>query len=362
MPDGPETRAGWAKRASARLEVLLFAAGCAFLAVLLARMGVEPVERAFRLAGIGLPLVLLPQAAVAAAATLSWRAAIDRGRRGAVPFPRLAAAWLAGDALNYAVPAGTLGGEPTKARLISPAVGTEAAVASVAVARLTEILALLAFGILGALALAPALGRDPAAEGALAAGLAAVAVAGGGIFALGRRAPGTRAVGIVERLGLPGARVARLRAFAAGLDAHLRRFLERDGRGLAASTAWRLLAWLLNVVELWVVLRLLGLRASVGTLLGIEGLAALFNAVFFFVPARAGSAEGGRVLIFTLAGHRPEDGLAVAVLRRLRETVWVAVGLALLGVLAWRARAAARSEAPVEPEPRPALDLGTVGA
>ena len=68
-------------------------------------------------------------------------------------------------------------------------------------------------------------------------------------------------------------------------------------------------------------------------MLAIEVLSIAINGVLFFIPAKLGTQEGGKVLIFTLLGLTPAQGLDFGLLRRVRELAWAAVGLTLLSRL-----------------------------
>ena len=54
------------------------------------------------------------------------------------------------------------------------------------------------------------------------------------------------------------------------------------------------------------------------------------------VPAKVGTQEGGKVLLFALLGMDPARGLTVGVVRRIRELAYAGLGLAALGLLTAR--------------------------
>src|SRR5262249_11884253 len=108
-------------------------------------------------------------------------------------------------------------------------------------------------------------------------------------------------------------------------------------RGVASSTVWHLVGWMVNVAELWLACHFLGLRPSLGVVFAAEALGILFDSVFFFVPMRIGAAEGGRLFVFTLLGFSAALGLTLGLVRRMRDLAWTVVGLALYP---WLARAA----------------------
>src|SRR2546425_3159962 len=95
---------------------LLLLAGVILLAVLVPRVGAEPVLATLRaLAWWQFIVICLPYSVIAAVDTLGWRFAFARG---GAPFWRLYGARLAGEALNVVTAAGSVGGEGGEARLV----------------------------------------------------------------------------------------------------------------------------------------------------------------------------------------------------------------------------------------------------
>src|SRR3989442_8095183 len=88
-------------------------AGAILLAVLVPRVGAEPVLEPLRaLAWWQFVIICLPYGVIAAVDTLGWRFAFARD---GAPFWRLYGARLAGEALNVVTAAGSGGGEGGKA-------------------------------------------------------------------------------------------------------------------------------------------------------------------------------------------------------------------------------------------------------
>ena len=49
-----------------------------------------------------------------------------------------------------------------------------------------------------------------------------------------------------------------------------------------------------------------------------------------FVPGNFGTHEAGAVMIFSFLGFTADGAMAFALLRRLRQIVWIALGLGIL--------------------------------
>lgn len=301
--------------------------GLAVVGWLVWETGPRALWAQFQTVGWRLPLLLLPNALGQLLDSVGWRWAFP----GRVPsFRRLVAARLAGEAVNATTPTATLGGEPLKAWLASRnGPPFEEAFASVVVAKTAVVVAHLGFV---ALAVALAVWRLPRAA-PLVSSVAALAAAGvaavGGFLWTQQRGLFSASTRALAWLGLGGSVAGR----AARVDAQLAAFYrERRGRFLL-SVLFHALGWGAGSLEVWVALRLLGTPVDAATAVVIEGFATAIRSAGFLVPASLGVQEGGLIGIFHAFGLGADLGLAVALLRRLREAVWALAGYALLA--AW---------------------------
>jgi uncharacterized protein (TIRG00374 family) len=312
-----------------RFERLAFAGGLLLLAWLVHRIGARSVLQSLGILGWGFALVVLFQAVPVLLNTLAWRAAVDRGRQ--VPIRALAPALVAGEAVNAVSPIGFVGGELLRIGLLSRRIPTQAAVGATGLAAMAQFAAQAVFVLSG---LPILLGRveDPALRVGLVALSGSAAALLGLVLLLGlwTRAR-NRVHGWLDGLGWLQRLLRRLPESLRRLTPEVgRAFRDRPGR-FAVSVAVSFLAWQMGVVETLLVLALLRQPVDIATALTIEVLAVMIEGALFFVPARMGTQEGGRVLVFLALGLNPATGLALGLVRRLRELAWAAVGLALLG-------------------------------
>ena len=77
------------------------------------------------------------------------------------------------------------------------------------------------------------------------------------------------------------------------------------------------------------ILFFLGVPVGFKELWIIEALLQLVRAGSFFIPLSLGAQEGGLIVIFISMGMAGPLGLAVSFVRRIRELVWIALGLLL---------------------------------
>ncbi len=116
------------------------------------------------------------------------------------------------------------------------------------------------------------------------------------------------------------------------LDRHILETHKTRPRRVLGSSLLCALGWLEEIFFVWLVLHFLKLDEDwfAPTLIGT--LSMLLNSVFFFVPFRAGTQEGTMVLTFTILDLQESTGLTIAILRRMRELVWVFIGLTMFAL------------------------------
>jgi len=312
------------------LSRVFLAAGIALFVWLLYRIGPAALAADLRRVGAKLLFLVALGAVTFFFDTLGWRFAIPRDERR-VPFASLFAMRIAGDAVNYVTPSAAVGGELVRIALLRRFVAATPAIASVVLLVVTQFFSQVIFVAAGIVYCLPRLlaGRW-AALAAIPLGFLA-ALAGGLVF-LAVRSDGFRRIDRFTR------RFAWLRRFA---DAENAEALDREIFGafrsrpadLAAAVACFLLAWSVGVVEVRLILGFLGAPVSWGTAFSIESLSVLIETAFFFVPAKAGTQEGGKVAIFAALGLRAADGFALGFVRRLRELTWAFAGLVTFAAL-----------------------------
>lgn len=263
--------------------------------------------------------------------TWGWRLAFAE-HQPAVGFGRLFGIRMAGEAVNKITPLASMGGEPLKAYLLTRdgACGADS-LASVAVAKNTMTLAQIAFifvGVLFALRSLPGQERVllslAAFPGLVLSAILVTAVLDLRLRRSGRRECGPETDGDRWRRWLPGKKSA-LDLWSRVADAYWCR-----PRAFAVSFVLFFLGWAAGALELLAAAWALGFTLSPMDALALEALLCSVNMATFFVPANAGAQEGGFAFLAPLMGLSSPHGLALAVLRRCRDVIWVLFGLTYL--------------------------------
>lgn len=264
---------------------------------------------------------VVPVILVAFFDALGWRYAFARDRVG---LGTLMWTRLVGEAFNLTTPTAALGGEAVKTWLLRDRVALSEAVSSVIVAKTTITIAqglLLLLGVVLAWTSLAANSRMLVAmEWLLGLEIASLALfvhaQTRGLASFGGR--------LLARFGL--------RRFASheGLDRvdrSLAEFYLQQPRRLALSIFYHFVAWLLGAVEGWMILWLLGTPVSLVTATVIEAFGTGIRFATFLIPGSLGALEGGYAATFAALGLGGTMGVTFSLVRRLREIVWIAVGL-----------------------------------
>jgi hypothetical protein len=146
--------------------------------------------------------------------------------------------------------------------------------------------------------------------------------------------------GVIERLFDLLNRIPFLKSLSARLEPKRPTLIEVDRQLIEfhRASGWRYYAALLteyvarvvSMLEFFIIARAAGHPVTFGTAFLIGGFSSLMVNVFFFMPFNVGSKEGGLYFIFKAVGLPADIGIAAAVISRIRELTWIAIGLLLV--------------------------------
>jgi hypothetical protein len=253
--------------------------------------------------------------------------------------------WLAMDGVNYLVPTGTVAGEVARASMLGGGLPPEVRTASVLISRFGQTVAQLTFVLVGLVFLVSGLSsmQRYGWVTTAAVGLLVVVAAGAGAYLL-----------FAGRLIRPGDGAPAVEVAADGwlkrMPAGLRLYFGRERGRFAASVGLFAVAYAWNSVEAWWICRLIGVPVTLRSVLTIEVLSVAIDGILFFVPAKIGTQEGGKIAVFSLLGLPARFGLAFGIVRHVREVLWAVTGLLIYGARR-RASAVSRSKPEIPSAP-----------
>ena len=323
-----------------KLEIASLIAGLGLLVYLIKQTGLDEVVRYFRLLGWGFGLILALSAVRNLMRAGAWYLSIEPSHR-AIGFWSLTNVMLAGEAIKYLTATGPLLGEPAKAAMVRRQIPLLQGFSSVVVENLIYNLSVALFMFAGLPALATLVevpgrlkmaGYIFAAVTVLALAVAWLAIKGRWyIFARALERIARARAGKSEKMGTA---ISRTRS----LEENVYLFYEKRRGAFYLILTLNMACHLINVIEVYVILALMGLPASIPAGFVVESVTKMINVAFFFVPTRAGVYESGNEFVLRALGMSAGAGIALAIIRKLRAFVWTAYGLAVILALAVKDR------------------------
>jgi putative membrane protein len=311
------------------LKIAYLLVGLGLLAVVLSQAKLDAVGAHIANVGYGVVALLAIALAIQATDAFTWQMVLPAARLELAWFTRLLAVRLAGEAFNSVIPAAGLGGEPVKAELLNRhyAIPYRQGVASIVLARTVNMLTQLVF-VAGGIAIAAFTATlSPALLPYAFIGIAFLVAAAAILFAIQRFRLSSRFLGSFgQRI------VARFTAVLAALHDVEERFIHfytRSHARFAATAAVSLANWFIGALEVWAIMRLLGYPVTFQEAWVIEATAQLVRSAAFLIPGSLGAQEGAFVLVISAIGGDASLGLAVAVVRRGRDLMWILTGFLL---------------------------------
>lgn len=316
---------------SRRAQLLFFAAGAIALVVLIVRADPRQLAVDVRDAGWAIPAIVAVYGFVYTLNTAAWRLTMIEPPR--LSFARAWVVNVAAFSINYLTPFASIGGEPFKIVAASQWMGARNGAASVLNYRLVHMQAhLLVFltGVMLAFLLLPAGTIATPLLLLLAVVLVAMTAL---LLAVHREGVIERLFDLAARLPLIGQFALRLEPRRAGLievDRQLIEFHRSSPGRYYGALLLEYFARVFSMLEFFIIARAIGHPVGFGTAFLIGGFSSLIVNLFFFMPFNVGSKEGGLYVIFAALGLPSRLGVAAAVVSRLREIIWISIGLLLV--------------------------------
>ena len=309
-----------------RVETFLIVIAVGFYVWFLAHYGPGQVLGYVRLVGWGLALTIALETFSRVANTLGWRVTIAKCPRR-LGFIELFAARIGGEAIDYVTPSAQLGGQFVMAVEVRDKLPMPIGLASVIVASLAEAVGQIFFI---SIALVISLRLIPVAADlywSIVSGFVLAVALAGGFFFIQMKRPFSHLWRAAAKLDIGRINTDEIRESADEADAVLIDFYARHRGRLLLSCLCYAVAWSFGPLEIYILLRMLHQPATLQVALLVEAVGLLIERATFLIPAKLVSQEGGKALILGMLGYPPGIGFVVGFLRRIKEMVWVLLGL-----------------------------------
>jgi len=310
------------------VPLILYTVGAVILIVLIQQMPLDAVGKALDNIGWSVFWVFAAAPLYMFADTLSLSNLVHHR----VKLGELFYIWVVGEAYNAVVPMVGLAGEPIKARELAYRLPVEDASKAIVRNKLIHMLSGPVYtAAIGALALS-LVSFDPQLRSMLVTVCIGLAILGTAMIAVTLSPAPTKFTNFVLK---------RLKLVQAGAVDRL------SNKRFTISLFYKLLGRAMNLIELYLIFRLLGLQPSVADLAAVSAVVMAAAVIFFMVPQGLGVAELGITGAFTALGYPAHIGLAFGLVRRARLVIWGLGGLGLhLLVTAWRAQPGPQTQTP----------------
>lgn len=271
---------------------------------------------------------------------LTWRIILKGTGKCVVPYALLFKLTISGFALNYATPAGLLGGEPYKIMELSPYVGRERATSSVLLFSMMHIFSHFWYWFAASLLYMLLLDVSSVMFCVLLF-MMFFSLCGVYLFLKGyRNGMVVKILNAISRIPRLKNRMTRFmrthRNELAQIDAQIASLHTQDRRSFNVSFGLEFMGRVLQAFEIYFVLAALGVTGSFvhmflyATL--IIALTSLFANLLFFMPLQLGGREGGFVMSCVQLGFTNGLGVYISIICRIRELFWTTIGLLLIKV------------------------------
>jgi len=308
-------------------EAALLAAGLIMFGLLLKNMDFAYVALSLSTVGVGFVLIIGQELVAHVFNALGWKYSLSPSLDKKIPFLSVLKMRIAGDGINYLTPSATLAGEWSRAVMMGNSHTLEERLSSVAIAKITQAIAMVAASITGLVWAFTSRINFGGMEGQMKSGgwlIAGMIIA---IVLLEMRAAKTKKPDAAEDKKKEGIRSVWQQLKK--VDREIMRFLRQYPSRFAMSVLCFLVAYAWGAFEAYWICRFLGAPVTVSTAVLIELLSIFMDGIFFAVPGKAGTQEATKTAIFTALGMKPSAGFAFAVVRHIREIFWALTGFAL---------------------------------
>lgn len=271
---------------------------------------------------------------------LSWKIIIKGSGPCTVPFWRLFKVTVTGFALNYATPAGLMGGEPYKIMEMSPYIGGRRATSSVLLFAMMHIFSHFWFWLTGVVLYVIFMPVD-VAMGILLAIILAFCLFGIYLFVKGYK--NGLVVKTISLLGKIPFLKKWVRKFSEEhsedlekIDRQISELQSQNTKSFYASFFLEYIGRFLQAFEIYFMLQIFmdnqgGVHAYLESVL-ILAFTSLFANLLFFMPLQLGGREGGFAMSTANMGMTSDIGMFISIICRVRELFWTSIGLLLMKV------------------------------
>ena len=241
---------------------------------------------------------------------------------------------VSGFALNYATPGGLMGGEPYRIMSLSPKIGTERASSSVILFAMTHIFSHFWFWFLSVL-LYVVVHPLNIAMGVMLLVISLFTLVAIWFFVKGyKKGIAVSILGLLSRFPLvkrwAQGFFERHREQLANIDSQIASLHNQNPKAFVSAVLLELSCRIVSALEIYFILLVIQPSANYLDSILILAFTSLFANMLFFMPLQLGGREGGFLMSAKGLALTTSAGIFVALIVRVRELIWTAIGLLLI--------------------------------
>ena len=241
---------------------------------------------------------------------------------------------ISGFALNYATPCGLMGGEPYRIMELSPIIGIERATSSVILYVMMHIFSHICFWLVSAI-LYIFMYTPDATMWPLLVAVIAFCIAAIYFFLRGYKhgliIKTLRLLGRIPWFGKYARRFSESKQEKLlCIDSQIAALHSQHSAAFYRSFAFEFCARVMTALEIYFILRIFTSDVNFLDCVLIMAFTSLFGNIFFFSPMQLGAREGGFALSVSALSLGSAFGVYTGIITRLREIIWIIIGLALI--------------------------------
>ena len=253
-----------------------------------------------------------------------------------IPFWLLYKLSVSGFALNYATPGGLMGGEPYRIMELTPRIGVERATSSVLLFVMTHIFSHFWFWLLS---IPLFLLTQPVNffMGTMLSVIGLVCILAIWFFLSGyKKGLAVRSMNLLGRI--PGVRnwakkyITDNKEQLENIDKQIAALHNQDKKTFISIVLIELACRICSALEIFFILLVLFPSVNYLNCILIISFTTLFANLLFFMPLQLGGREGGFLMSVSGLGLTTSAGIFVALIVRIRELIWTAIGLLFIKI------------------------------
>jgi uncharacterized membrane protein YbhN (UPF0104 family) len=241
---------------------------------------------------------------------------------------------ISGYAINYITPFVALGGEPYRIMELKPALGIQKATSSVLLYSLMHMFSHVIFWLASIVLIVAVV---PLSDTMLiGCGLLLIAglVLGYWFINVYKKGFTVSTFRLLEKIPFIKGRAHEFAVKNAEtlyeIDDQIRVLYAERRNVFFSSLFFEFLARVIGCLEIYFTAQAIGMEMSLSQSLIVSSGSSLFANLIFFFPMQLGTREGGLVLALKSIGLSATHGIFIGVVMRIREIVWIMIGLALI--------------------------------